>query len=51
MPYTSMPAWPNFSDQQVSDLAYFVKTFSPEFANAENMPQPVAAPEVPENFA
>ena len=26
MPYTSMPAWPTFSDQEVSDLAYFIKT-------------------------
>src|SRR5687768_13277729 len=28
MPYTSMPAW-NLSDQELSDLAYFTKTFSP----------------------
>ncbi len=41
MPYTSMPAWPNLSDQEVSDLAYFIKTFSADFANAENVPQPV----------
>ena len=45
MPYTSMPAWPDLSDQQVSDIAYFLTTFSPEFAKAENVPQPVAAPE------
>jgi len=25
MPYTSMPAWPGFSDKEVSDLADFVK--------------------------
>ena len=42
MPYTSMPAWPNLSDAQVSDLAYYVKTFSPDFANPERVPQ--AAP-------
>jgi cytochrome c len=47
MPYTSMPAWPAFSDQEVSDLAYFIKTFSPDFSNAENVPQPVALPSAP----
>ena len=35
MPYTSMPAWPNLSDQEVSDLAYFLTTFSPDFTNPE----------------
>ena len=39
MPYTSMPAWPNLADQEVSDLAYFITTFSPEFSNPENVPR------------
>jgi len=47
MPYTSMPAWPDFSDQELSDLAYFIKTFSPDFANAENVPQPMELPSGP----
>jgi mono/diheme cytochrome c family protein len=47
MPYTSMPAWPNLSDQQVSDLAYFIKTFSPDFSS-ENVPEPVPLPSAPE---
>ena len=47
MPYTSMPAWPNFSDQEVSDLAYFITTFSPDFSNPENVPQPVPLPSAP----
>jgi mono/diheme cytochrome c family protein len=47
MPYSSMPAWPNFSDQEVSDLAYFITTFSPDFANPERVPQPVSLPSAP----
>ena len=47
MPYTSMPAWPNFSDDELSDLAYFIKTFSPDFAKPENVPQPVPLPSAP----
>src|SRR5215218_3078334 len=47
MPYTSMPAWPNFTDQEVSYLAHFVTTFSPEFASAENTPKPIALPSAP----
>ena len=40
MPYTSMPAWPNLSDQEVSDLAYFITTFSPDFSDAGNAASP-----------
>ena len=47
MPYTSMPAWPTLSDRQVSDLAYFIKTFSPGFSNAGNGPEPVELPRAP----
>jgi mono/diheme cytochrome c family protein len=47
MPYTSMPAWPDLSDQEVSDLAYFIKTFSPDFSNAESVPKPVPLPSAP----
>ena len=47
MPYTSMPAWPNLSDQEVSDLAYFIKTFSPDFAVAESVPKPMELPSAP----
>ena len=41
MPYTSMPAWPTLADQDVSNLAYFITTFSPDFSSPENVPQPV----------
>ncbi len=47
MPYTSMPAWPLLSDEQLSNLAYYVQTFSPDFAKAENIPQAVALPSAP----
>ena len=47
MPYTSMPAWPDLADQEVSDLAYFLTTFSPDFSNAESVPQPLEFPSAP----
>jgi len=47
MPYTSMPAWPDLSAQEVSDLAYFIKTFSADFATPESVPQPVELPGAP----
>jgi mono/diheme cytochrome c family protein len=49
MPYTSMPAWPYFSDSEVSDIAYFLTTFSPDFSNAENAPQPIQIPSAPKS--
>ncbi len=47
MPYTSMPAWPDFSDADVANLAYFITTFSPEFSRAENAAKPVDLPSAP----
>jgi mono/diheme cytochrome c family protein len=47
MPYTSMPAWEGLSDQEVSDLAYYIKTFSANFSSAENVPQPIELPGAP----
>ncbi|HEY7528905.1 MAG TPA: c-type cytochrome, partial [Candidatus Deferrimicrobiaceae bacterium] len=47
MPYTSMPAWPDLSDQDVSDLAYFLTTFSADFSNAESIPKPLEFPGAP----
>jgi len=41
MPYTSMPAWPDFSNDEVSNLAFYVASFSPDFANPERNPKPV----------
>ena len=47
MPYTSMPAWPNLADQEVSDLAHFITAFSPDFSNPENAAKPIPLPSAP----
>ena len=47
MPYTSMPAWPELTDQEVSALAYFIKTLSADFANPDAVPKPVPLPSAP----
>jgi mono/diheme cytochrome c family protein len=47
MPYTSMPAWPTLTDDEVANLAYFITTFSADFANKENVPKPVELPSAP----
>jgi len=47
MPYTSMPAWPTLTNDQASDLAYFITTFSADFSNKELVPQPVQLPGAP----
>jgi mono/diheme cytochrome c family protein len=47
MPYTSMPAWPNLTDQEVTSLAYFLTTFSPDFTSGGTTPQAVALPTAP----
>ncbi|MEO6214314.1 MAG: c-type cytochrome [Vicinamibacterales bacterium] len=47
MPYTSMPAWPSLSEQEVSDLAHFITSFSPEFSKPENVAQSVPLPSAP----
>jgi mono/diheme cytochrome c family protein len=47
MPYTSMPAWPALTNDEVSNLAYYVKTFSADFSNPELIPKPVELPGAP----
>ena len=47
MPYTSMPPWPDLADEDVSALAYYIKSFSPDFANPEAVPTPVPLPGAP----
>ncbi len=45
MPYTSMPAWPEFNDDEVMSLVAYIKTFSADFANPEyNHPKEIEIP-------
>ena len=46
-PTPRCPPGPTLSDQEVSDLAYFITTFSPDFSNPENVPKPVPLPSAP----
>ena len=47
LPYTSMPAWPAFTDQQVQDIIYYLKTFSPDFQNPDKIAPPIEIPKAP----
>ncbi len=47
MPYTGMPAWPGFSDQEVSDLICYVKTFNADFKDTSVHPKTVIVPKAP----
>ena len=45
MPYTSMPAWPTLSDQEVSDLAVLHHDLLPRLLEPRECPPARAAPE------
>ncbi len=47
MPYTTMPPWPQFTDEQLKQLAYYVKSFSPDFAKPDFNAAPVDLPKAP----
>lgn len=47
MPYTSMPPWKHLSDVEIDTLVAAVKSFSPDFANPERAPKPIAIPKAP----
>ena len=47
MPYTSMPAWKQLSDTDIETLVAAVKSFSPDFADPQRKPTPVAIPKAP----
>jgi mono/diheme cytochrome c family protein len=47
-PYTSMPAWPNFTDDEVASLVAHVKSFAPDaFADPERRKEPYEIPDPP----
>lgn len=47
LPYSSMPAFPIFTDQQLTQLAYYLKTFSEDFQDPEAYLEPFPIPEPP----
>jgi mono/diheme cytochrome c family protein len=47
MPYSSMPPWPNFTEDELKSLAYYVKSFSPDFAKPDFNVAPLALPKAP----
>jgi len=47
LPYTSMPGWPKFTDDEVLNIIYYIKTFSDDFGNPDKEGQPIEIPEPP----
>jgi len=35
MPYTGMPGWPQFDDEELMELVFYIKTFAEDFADPE----------------
>jgi len=48
MPYSTMPAWPNFTETELDDIVYYLKTFSEDFADPEYVTESISIPEPPE---
>lgn len=47
LPYSAMPAFPIFSDSELRDLIYALKSFSDDFADPEAYADPVELPKPP----
>jgi mono/diheme cytochrome c family protein len=47
MPYSSMPAWPQLTDDEVDGLVAYVKTFSADFSDPSLAPKPIDLPAAP----
>ncbi|MCZ6649464.1 MAG: c-type cytochrome, partial [Acidobacteria bacterium] len=47
LPYTSMPPWPQLSEAELTELAYYLKTFAPAFADPDSLAEPLDLPEPP----
>jgi cytochrome c oxidase cbb3-type subunit 2 len=47
MPYTSMPAWPDLTDDEVANVIRYLKTFHAGFADPSQAPKPIDLPRAP----
>ena len=47
MPYTGMPAWPQFDDDELMELVFYIKTFAEDFADPDAIVAPLETPETP----
>ncbi len=47
MPYTTMIGWPDFTDKDVDNIIYHIKTYSPNFQNPDYYDPPIAIPDPP----
>jgi len=47
MPYTAMPPWPGLSEKQVTNLVYYIKTFSTDFSGPFGEVEPLEMPDAP----
>lgn len=48
MPYTGMPGWPELSDGELTNLAYYIKTFNDGFADPDDL-FPIEIPSPPKS--
>ncbi len=47
MPYTTMPAWPRLTDDEVTNVLQYVKSFYAGFADPNQAPKPIELPQAP----
>jgi len=47
MPYTGMPGWPQFDDEELMELVFYIKTFAEDFADPDAIVAPLDPPETP----
>ena len=47
MPYSGMPAWPSLSDEEITNVAYYIKNFTEDFADPDFNVPPIDVPKAP----
>ena len=47
MPYTGMPAFPDFSEEEYQNLTYYLKTFNEDFTDPDFVVDPLSFPKAP----